>query len=333
MRRLRVLLDANVIVDAQVRDLFCRAAEAGLIDIRWSAEILEETSRVLTVRLRLDPSKVRRLMMALGDAFPGASVAGYQSIQEQLHLPDPDDHHVLAAAVVGECDWLVTDNVDDFPDAIAEKFDLLVVSADDAVVLLAGVFATQIANVVDEQIASLRRPPASREEYLERLGRRAPMGALAIGAALGVKQYQRMFREVLDAGDDDSPQGAVRRLLDAIDHNDAALVAAMVDPELARRLTGHGSPAPRDVLAALDSLLADVRNGNDWGFATARRIQGPDLELVKLLRVSSKPLLVTEPQQAVGHLFFMRRRDDAWILWDLDGPDPAVSAPPGSRSP
>ncbi|CAN5697933.1 hypothetical protein BH24ACT5_BH24ACT5_09250 [soil metagenome] len=37
MRRLRVLLDANVIVDAQVRDLFCRLAEAELLDLRLSA--------------------------------------------------------------------------------------------------------------------------------------------------------------------------------------------------------------------------------------------------------------------------------------------------------
>lgn len=47
MRRLRVLLDANVLVDAQVRDLFLRLAEAELIDVRWSAQILAEPRRAL----------------------------------------------------------------------------------------------------------------------------------------------------------------------------------------------------------------------------------------------------------------------------------------------
>ena len=44
MRRLRVLLDANVLVDAQVRDFFFALAEAELIDLRWSSEIVQETS-------------------------------------------------------------------------------------------------------------------------------------------------------------------------------------------------------------------------------------------------------------------------------------------------
>jgi len=50
---------------------------------------------------------------------------------------------------------------------------------------------------------------------------------------------------------------------------------------------------------------------------------------VKLLRVSSKPMLATEPQVAVGHLFYMRRRGDGWLLSDLDGPDPAMTEPSG----
>jgi hypothetical protein len=47
VRRIRVLLDANVLVQAQVRDLFLRLAEAELIDIRWNAQILDETRRTL----------------------------------------------------------------------------------------------------------------------------------------------------------------------------------------------------------------------------------------------------------------------------------------------
>lgn len=70
MRRLRVLLDANVLVDAQVRDLFCRLAEAELIDLRWTSPILAEMRRALEEDLRLDVSATDRLLAALQRASP-----------------------------------------------------------------------------------------------------------------------------------------------------------------------------------------------------------------------------------------------------------------------
>jgi hypothetical protein len=76
VRRVRVLLDANVLVDAQVRDLFCRLAEAEFIELRWSTLILEEARRALSDRLHLDPEKLDQLFAALERAFPDAVVPG-----------------------------------------------------------------------------------------------------------------------------------------------------------------------------------------------------------------------------------------------------------------
>jgi len=89
MRGLRVLLDANVLVDAQVRDLFCHFAEAGLIDIRWSAQVLDETRRALIGRLGLDAARVDRLLAALDRAFPEAAVVGFDEVVEEIDLPGP----------------------------------------------------------------------------------------------------------------------------------------------------------------------------------------------------------------------------------------------------
>ncbi|HXH55731.1 MAG TPA: hypothetical protein VNL12_00345, partial [Iamia sp.] len=89
MRRLRVLLDANVLVNAQVRDLICRLAEAELIDVRWSTTILDETRRALVDGLGLDPSRADRLLDALGRAFPEAAVEGFGALIDQTQLPDP----------------------------------------------------------------------------------------------------------------------------------------------------------------------------------------------------------------------------------------------------
>jgi predicted nucleic acid-binding protein len=328
VRRLRVLLDANVIVDAQVRDIFCRMAEAHLIDLCWSGEIIAESRRVLTERLKLEHSKVDRLLATLGRAFPDAVVVDYEQLVNHLELPDPDDRHVLAAAVHGECDWLVTNNVDDFPDQEVDPFDLRVVTVDDALVLLAGTFPTQLAAVVDRQITALRRPAMTRDAFLERLAARAPMGAVAIGTALGIERYTRILGEVRDAVTDHSPQGAVRRLLAAVHGRDHEQTAAFLDPDLARRLTGRQQPSTFNVLEALEAALADVRTTDGWGFATVRRLQGPDIELVKLVRAGNEPLLAFKPQATQGHLLFMRREATDWVLFDLDGPDPAMAQVP-----
>lgn len=79
MRRPRIFLDANVLVDAQIRDFFCRLAEAEVIDLHWSSRVLDELTRTLTEKLGLGPQKVARLVAALKHAFPGASVGGFTS--------------------------------------------------------------------------------------------------------------------------------------------------------------------------------------------------------------------------------------------------------------
>ena len=49
---------------------------------------------------------------------------GYEDLIEGLHLPDPDDRHVLAAAIRGRTDVIVTANVRDFPPEILTPFEI-----------------------------------------------------------------------------------------------------------------------------------------------------------------------------------------------------------------
>lgn len=211
-------------------------------------------------------------------AFPDAPVAGFDSLVDGLELPDPDDRHVLAAAVHGECDLLVTYNVKDFPESAVQRFDVLVLTVDDALVLLAGWFQGQMAAVVDRQIAALHRPSMSREAFLKRLASRAPMGAMTIGAALGIESYTLIFQDVLDIESETSPQGAVRRLLFAVEGGRAHELSELVDPVLAMRLTGLRQPSPGELCARLQVALEDVRTSEGWGFASGKRLHGPEIE-------------------------------------------------------
>ena len=214
MRRIRVLLDANVLVDAQVRDLFLRLAEADLIDVRWSAQILDETRRALVQRLGLHPASSDRLVELMQRAFPAAAVTGHEYLVDNLDLPDPDDRHVLAAAIHGECDLLVTENTRDFPDKSVEDADLRVITVDDALTSLAEEQREDIKEIVATQIAALRRPPSTVEAFIDRLAARAPNAAMTIGSALGIAKYERILADTRDARGDRGPQEAVRRLLD-----------------------------------------------------------------------------------------------------------------------
>ena len=63
-------------------------------------------------------------------AFPDAIVMGWEPLEDAYVLPDPDDRHVLAAAVKGRADVTVTDNLKDFP-ARSLPADLEAQSADE----------------------------------------------------------------------------------------------------------------------------------------------------------------------------------------------------------
>lgn len=323
MRRVRVLLDANVLVDAQVRDLFLRMAEAELIDVSWSEQILYETRRALIRRLGLEPAATDRLLEIMQRAFPHAAVTGHERLVEELDLPDPRDRHVLAAAIHGKCDLLVTDNTRDFPEKAADDADLLVITADDALVLIAEQQTDAITEIVSAQIAALRRPPLTVEAFIDRLAQRAPNAAMTIGSALGIAKYQRILDDTRDARGDRGPHEAVRRLIDAIGDERHEEVVALVDQQLAAKLTGTERPTASQLHGALADALHDVLTTDGWGFPTARRLHAPGVELVKLVRTGHETHIVHGPRTAPGHLFYMRMVGSCWRLVDLDGPEPA----------
>ena len=328
MRRLRLLIDANVLVDAQSRDLFLRAAEAGHVEVYWSERILEETSRALG-RMLPAGTDPQRLIAALRSAFPGASVAGYEDIEKSISLPDKDDRHVLAAAVLAECDVIATSNLKDFPPTVCDAYDVVAVNVDDALLLVMEQVGPDITDLVHRQIAAMRRPSTTPQAFIERLSVRAPRAAVMIGSLLQLPEQQRMQAEISRADSPESPQEAVRLLIDALREGDARSIAALVDPVFQRQLAPPEGRSRR-LTKELRNRLGDVLTGTGWGFATAWRPQSPDVELVKLVQAGDDMRIVREPQEHPGHLFYLRNDGGLWRLIGLDGPDPGreVLSPP-----
>ncbi len=112
---MKVLLDACVLYPTVMRSVLLAAAGQGLFIPLWSDRILEEWARAAR---KLGPSgeaQARAEVAMLRAEWPRASVQWKPSLEDRLWLPDVNDRHVLAAAIAGSADVLVTVNAKDFP--------------------------------------------------------------------------------------------------------------------------------------------------------------------------------------------------------------------------
>ena len=118
---MKVLLDTCVLYPTVMREVLLGVAAAGLYQPLWSARILEEWARA-TIKLGAGAEAQARGEVALiRSRWPGAEVVWPPSLEARLWLPDPADTHVLAAAIAGHADLIVTLNAQDFPCQILEE--------------------------------------------------------------------------------------------------------------------------------------------------------------------------------------------------------------------
>src|SRR5215216_5270617 len=95
-----VVYDACVLYPASVRDLLIRIANTGVVRARWSDRILDECFRNIAANQSHIPTAALELTRHLmTEAVPDCLVEGYEDLEPGLDLPDPDDRHVLAAAI------------------------------------------------------------------------------------------------------------------------------------------------------------------------------------------------------------------------------------------
>ncbi len=169
---LSVVYDACILYPAPLRDLLLRLAVEQLCEARWSDEILDEVFDSLrAARPDLDPAKLVRTRMRMCEAVPGCLVTGHLHLVDGFELPDPDDRHVLAAAVHSGAEVIVTDNLKDFPEAALRPHGIEALSADEFIGRVIEAAPEQVAAIVEQQAADLKSPPCTVEQLLETLAR------------------------------------------------------------------------------------------------------------------------------------------------------------------
>ena len=118
---MKVLLDACVLYPTVMREVLLGVAAAGLYQPLWSPRILEEWARATAKLGPVAEAQARAEIAMLRARWPGAEVSYPPSLEARLWLPDPADTHVLAAAIAGHADLIVTLNAKDFPRQILSE--------------------------------------------------------------------------------------------------------------------------------------------------------------------------------------------------------------------
>jgi predicted nucleic acid-binding protein len=175
-----VVYDSCVLHPAPLRDLLIRIAQTGVVRARWTERILDECiESVLEQRKDLKPEALARTRKLMTEAVPDCIVTGYEALEDALKLPDPDDRHVLAAAIHSGAQVIVTFNLNDFPDKALTPYHIEAVHPDDFVLQTIDLTPAVVAQVITEQAAALKNPPKTVAELLDTLWKQGLVQSVA----------------------------------------------------------------------------------------------------------------------------------------------------------
>lgn len=119
------LLDTSVLWPSLQRDFLLSLHIQGALRAVWSEAILDELEYHEALKLmkrgvdeRAAEDRAQALIAQTREHFSDSIVQGWKGLDGTFGLPDSHDEHVVAAAVVGGAELIVTENVRDFPAAL-----------------------------------------------------------------------------------------------------------------------------------------------------------------------------------------------------------------------
>jgi predicted nucleic acid-binding protein len=135
-------------------------ALSGAFRARWSDQIHQEwKSNLLKNRPDLKSEQLDRTIQMMNDAIHDSIVTGYESLIENLTLPDPGDRHVLATAIRCGASVIVTFNEADFPQAALAPFGIEAQHPDQFAEYLFDLDPAAVVAAAQRQRSKLNPPP------------------------------------------------------------------------------------------------------------------------------------------------------------------------------
>lgn len=180
-----VVYDACVLYPAPLRDLLMNLALTDLFRARWSNMIHDEWIRnVLADRPDLSRKQLERTRMLMNRHIRDCLAEGFEHLIPAIQLPDPDDRHVVAAALHSGANLIVTFNLSDFPAENLEIYNLSAQHPDNFIVGLFGLHREKVLEAVAAHRHSLKNPAKSVEDYL------STMTAHGLIKTVGILQHE-----------------------------------------------------------------------------------------------------------------------------------------------
>ena len=166
------LYDACVLYPAPLRDLLLQLALTDRFRAKWTNAIHDEWIRnVLEQRPDLTAAQLQRTRELMDLHVRDCLVDGYEPLIAGLNLPDPNDRHVLAAAIHARADVIVTFNLGDFPAAVLKTYGLEAQHPDEFIYHLTDLAQEAVTLAAQRCRSRLKNPPYTTEEYLDILAK------------------------------------------------------------------------------------------------------------------------------------------------------------------
>ena len=162
-----VVLDACVLYPAKLRNLLLCLAERGAFHARWTQDIQSEWVGNLLSKGKagITEARLAHTVQQMNDAIEDSIIEDYQFLIESLQLPDPNDRHVLAAAIVGHVDAVVTFNLRDFPrEEIMQRHKIEVIHPDDFMIFQYDLNNVAFLSTIKEMREQMKKPPLTAEQ-------------------------------------------------------------------------------------------------------------------------------------------------------------------------
>lgn len=138
-----------------------------LFKARWTDMIHDEWIRNVESGRGIPRAKLEEVRDLMDTNVLDAKISGFEYLIDELKLPDPNDRHVLAAAIHSKSDAIVTFNLKDFPEEYLKIFDVELIHPDDFIVYQFDFDRSAVLKSFKAQRANLLKPKMDTREFID----------------------------------------------------------------------------------------------------------------------------------------------------------------------